>query len=151
MKGERTISILMAEDDPDDQLLNQEAIEEARLGDEIRFVSDGEELLDYLLQRGKYSEPADAPRPDLIILDLNMPRMDGREALAEIKKYPNLRRIPVVVLTTSRAEEDIVYTYSLGVSGYITKPARFDEMVSAMKAVGRYWFETVQLPTEEHQ
>ncbi|NLG73195.1 MAG: response regulator [Chloroflexi bacterium] len=150
MKGERTISILMAEDDPDDQLLNQEAIEEARLGDEIRFVSDGEELLDYLLQRGKYSKPADAPRPDLIILDLNMPRMDGREALAEIKKNPKLRRIPVVVLTTSRAEEDIVYTYSLGVSGYITKPARFDEMVSAMKAVGRYWFETVQLPPDEH-
>ena len=135
--------ILMAEDDPDDRLLTREAWAENRLINDLYFVEDGVELLDYLHRRGKY---ADAPRPDLILLDLNMPRKDGREALAEIKTDPNLRCIPVVVLTTSKAEGDILRSYDLGVSGFITKPVTFDELVEAMRIVGEYWFAIVKLP-----
>ena len=137
------VVILMAEDDSDDRLLTREAWAESRLINDLYFVEDGVELLDYLHRRGKY---ADAPRPDLILLDLNMPRMDGREALAEIKTDPDLRCIPVVVLTTSAAEEDIVRSYDLGVSGFITKPVTFDELVEAMRIVGEYWFAIVKLP-----
>jgi CheY-like chemotaxis protein len=140
--------ILMAEDDPDDRLLSQEALAEANITPRLRFVEDGEELIDYLCNRGKYSSDGAAPKPALILLDLNMPRMDGREALRQIKSHPQLRCIPVVVLTTSQAEEDIVKTYELGVSGYITKPSHFRDLVKAMEAVGRYWFDLVVLPPE---
>ncbi len=140
------ITILMAEDDPDDRLLTREALVENRLLNGLLFVEDGEELLDYLHGCGQYAAPASAPRPDLILLDLNMPRKDGREALAEIKAAPDLRRIPIVVLTTSKAEEDILRSYDLGVSGFITKPVTFEGLVQAMKAVARYWFQIVELP-----
>lgn len=142
------ITILMADDDPDDRMLTKDALEEARLANDLHFVEDGEELMDYLHRRGKYAEMAQSPRPGLILLDLNMPRKDGREALREIKAEPDLRRIPVVVLTTSKADEDIYRTYDLGVSSFITKPVSFDSLVEIMKALGKYWFEIVELPPE---
>ena len=145
IKG-KSITILVAEDDEDDRLLMQEALEENRLANDLHFVEDGEELMEYLQQRGKYSDPKSAPRPSLILLDLNMPRKDGREALKEIKEDPNLRKIPIVVLTTSKAEEDILRTYDLGVSSFIAKPVVFDSMVQIMKMIGTYWFEIVELP-----
>jgi CheY-like chemotaxis protein len=139
------IVILMAEDDADDRLLVREAFEESRLLNELRFVEDGEELMEYLRREGKYAAAA-APRPGLILLDLNMPRMDGREALKAIKDDAELRRIPVVVMTTSKAEEDIVRSYDSGASSYITKPVTFDRLVELMKALGQYWIEFVELP-----
>ena len=139
--------ILMAEDDPDDRLLSKEALAEANVNYDLRFVMDGEELLDYLCSRDEYQNSEHAPRPDLILLDLNMPRKDGREALQEIKADPQLWSIPVVVLTTSRSEEDVVRSYDLGVSGYVTKPVRFEKLVEVMKTIGKYWFEMVELPS----
>lgn len=145
----RPITILMADDDEDDRMLAKEALEECRLANDLHFVPDGEALMDYLCQRGKYSDLAHSPRPGLILLDLNMPRKDGREALTEIKANPDLRHIPIVVLTTSKAEEDIYRSYDLGANSYITKPVTFDSLVEVMKALGRYWFEIVELPGEE--
>lgn len=145
----KLISILMADDDEDDRQLAQEALEESRLVNELRFVMDGEELMDYLYHRGKYEDPASSPRPGIILLDLNMPRKDGREALKEIKSDSELRRIPVVVLTTSDAEEDIIRSYDMGVNSFIKKPVTFDGMVEIMKALGDYWFQIVELPPSE--
>lgn len=142
----KPVVILMAEDDPDDRFLSREALVEAHLANELHFVEDGEQLLDYLQHQGAYVNPAAAPRPGLILLDLNMPRKDGREALAEIKANPNLRCIPIVVLTTSQAEEDILQTYELGVSGYVTKPVTLNGLINVMKTIGKYWFEIVELP-----
>lgn len=142
----KSISILMADDDEDDRMMAEEALKEAKLLNPIRFVTDGEELLDYLYRRGKYSNGADAPRPGLILLDLNMPKKDGREALREIKEDPELRQIPIVVLTTSIAEEDIYRTYNLGVNSYITKPVAFEGLVEVMKSLANYWFNIVRLP-----
>ena len=142
----KSVTILVAEDDEDDRLLMQEALEENRLANDLHFVNDGVELLDYLNRRGDYSDPRVSPRPSLILLDLNMPRKDGREALKEIKADPALRQIPIVVLTTSKAEEDILRTYDLGVSSFIAKPVVFDSMVQIMKTLGTYWFEIVELP-----
>ena len=140
------ITILMADDDPDDRMLAREALEEIRLANPIYFVEDGVELMDYLYHRGKYSKPNDFPRPGLILLDLNMPRQNGREVLKKIKSDPELRAIPVVVLTTSKAEEDIYRTYDLGASSFITKPVTFDGLVKVMKTLKRYWFGIVELP-----
>lgn len=137
------IIILMADDDADDRMLAKEALEESRVLNELHFVEDGEELIEFLKQRGKY---ADAPRPGLILLDLNMPRKDGREALKEIKADSGLRRIPVVVMTTSKAEEDIFRSYDLGASSFITKPVTFDRLVELMRTLGHYWVEFVELP-----
>ncbi len=133
----------MADDDADDRMLTKEALEESRVLNDLRFVEDGEELMEYLNRRGKF---ADAPRPGLILLDLNMPRKDGREALKEIKADPHLRRIPVVVMTTSKAEEDVFRSYDLGASSFITKPVTFDRLVELMKTLGQYWVEFVELP-----
>jgi two-component system response regulator len=140
------IVILMADDDADDRMLTKEALEESKVLNELRFVEDGEELMDYLKQRGKFADDGAAPQPGLILLDLNMPKKDGREALKEIKADPDLRRIPVVVMTTSKAEEDIFRSYDFGASSYITKPVTFDRLVDLMKALGRYWIEFVELP-----
>ncbi len=140
------ITILMADDDPEDRMLAQEAFDESRISNALQFVEDGEQLTDYLYERGKYSEKGTAPRPGLILLDLNMPRKDGREVLKEIKSDPDLRRIPVVILTTSKAEEDIIRTYDLGVNSYITKPVTFAGLVDVIKAFGQYWFSIVELP-----
>lgn len=140
------ITILMADDDPDDRQLTREAFEENHLANELRFVEDGEELLDYLHQRGKYAAEGTAPTPGLILLDLNMPRKDGREALQEIKADPRLRAIRVVVMTTSKAEEDVLRTYNLSASSYITKPVTFERLVEVVKTLGKYWLEIVELP-----
>ena len=144
-QGKR-ITILLAEDDADDRLLVREALSEGRVLNELRCVEDGEELLDYLRRRGPYADPETSPRPGLVLLDLNMPRKDGREALREIKADPDLKRIPVVVMTTSKAEEDILSSYDLGASSYITKPVTFERLVELMKVMGRYWIEFVELP-----
>ncbi|MCX7867815.1 response regulator [Limisphaera sp. VF-2] len=150
MKGkERPITILMADDDPDDRELTREAFRESRLANEFHTVEDGEELLDYLHRRGRYAALNGAPLPGLILLDLNMPRKDGREALREIKSDPHLRRIPIVVLTTSKAEEDILRSYDLGVNSYVTKPVTFQSLVELVRVLGRYWFEVVELPPDE--
>jgi CheY-like chemotaxis protein len=141
------MTILLAEDDPEDRELTKEAMAESHLANEIRFVTDGQDLMDYLRREGEYKgSGADVPTPGIILLDLNMPRMDGREALAEIKGDPDLRQIPVVVLTTSKAEEDIVGTYDLGVNSFITKPVTFAALVEVMQTWSRYWFEIVDLP-----
>lgn len=145
-KPSKTITILVAEDDEDDRMLMQDALEENRLSNDLHFVGDGEELMEYLHRTGKYSDPNTSPRPSLILLDLNMPRKDGREALKEIKADPELRQIPIVVLTTSKAEEDILRTYDLGVSSFIAKPVVFDSMVEIIKTLGNYWFQIVELP-----
>ena len=138
--------ILMADDDADDRMLAKEALEESRVINDLRFVEDGEALMDYLCRRGKYADEDASPRPGLILLDLNMPKKDGREALKEIKDDPELRRIPIVVMTTSQAEEDIFRSYDLGASSFITKPVTFDRLVELMKTLGNYWVEFVQLP-----
>jgi CheY-like chemotaxis protein len=142
----RPITILMAEDDADDRQLTREAFEEARLANDLRFVEDGAELMDYLKRRGKYADPASSPRPGLILLDLNMPRKDGRQALEEIKADPELRRIRVVIMTTSKAEADILRSYELSASSYITKPVTFERLVEVVKTLGKYWLEIVELP-----
>lgn len=142
----KSITILLADDDADDRLLVQEAFEENHLINVLETVEDGEELLDYLYQRGRFFA---APRPNLILLDLNMPRKSGLEALREIKADADLRRIPVIVLTTSKAEEDILRSYDLGVNSFIVKPVTFDSLVTLVKALDSYWFQIVQLPTAE--
>ncbi len=150
--SERTkaITILMADDDADDRLMTKEAFEESRLANDLRFVEDGVELLDYLRRRGKYADVASSPRPGLILLDLNMPKMDGREALREIKADPKLKSIRVVILTTSKAEEDIYRTYNLSAASYITRPVTFAGMAEVIKTLGKYWLEIVELPAEEN-
>ncbi len=145
MSTARPISILYAEDDEEDRSMVLEAMKESRLANRIRTVADGEELLEYLQRRGRHADRAEG-LPGLILLDLNMPRLDGREALRAIKADPRLRRIPVVVLTTSRAEEDILRTYDLGVSSFIVKPVTFDALVETVRTLDKYWFEIVELP-----
>ena len=146
LQRSKPITILMADDDPDDRQLTREAFEENHLANDLRFVEDGEELLDYLHQRGKYAAPGAAPVPGLILLDLNMPRKDGREALQEIKSDPRFRAIRVIVLTTSKAEEDVVRSYDLSAASYITKPVTFESLVDVVKTLGKYWLEIVELP-----
>lgn len=142
----KAITILMADDDADDRQMTLEAFSESRLANDLRFVEDGAELMDYLFRRNKYSDPASSPRPGLILLDLNMPKKDGREALREIKADPRLRNIRVVVMTTSKAEEDIVRTYDLGAESYVTKPVTFTSLVDVVRTLGKYWLEIVELP-----
>lgn len=144
----RPVTILMADDDPEDREFAREALEGSRLANDFRTVSDGVELLAYLRREGEWGEPGSAPRPGLILLDLKMPRMDGLEALREIRSDPELRNLPVVVLTTSGADEDIARSYELGANSYIRKPVTFEGLVEALGAVGRYWFEVVEIPGE---
>lgn len=145
-KNRKPIDILLAEDDEDDYLLIAEALEESRLANKVHWVKDGEELMDYLYRRGNYAKPEESPSPGIILLDLNMPRKDGREALKEIKSDPGLRKIPIIVLTTSKAEEDILRSYDLGVNSFIRKPVQFEAFVEIVKVLGKYWFEIVELP-----
>jgi CheY-like chemotaxis protein len=147
----KPITILYADDDAEDRMLVKDAWEESRLANELHFVEDGEELLEYLRRKGKYADLAGSPLPGMILLDLNMPRKDGREALQEIKADPRLRSIPVVVLTTSKAEEDILKAYDLGVNSFILKPVTFDSLVEITKALSKYWFEVVELPPSSVQ
>jgi len=146
MSRDEPIHILLAEDDPDDQLLTRRALEASPVTVAMTVVEDGAELMQYLRREEQYG--ATAERPDLILLDLNMPRMDGREALREIKTDAELRRIPVVVLTTSEAERDILESYNLGVNAFVTKPVSFDALADAMEALGEFWFDFVRLPPE---
>lgn len=143
----QAISILMAEDDSDDRLLVKDAFQESRIANDLHFVENGAELLEYLRRQGKYKDGHDFP--DLILLDLNMPRKGGREALQEIKADPNLRHIPVVVLTTSKAEEDILSSYDMGAAGYITKPVTFEALIEITRGLTEYWVQIVRLPAKK--
>jgi len=143
---QRSIVILMAEDDPDDQKITKKAFERARVRNRLLFVNDGQELLDYLHREERYADKEEFPDVDLVLLDLNMPRKDGRTALAEIRADAKLRHLPVVAMTTSRAEQDILRTYQLGVNSYITKPVTFEELVTAVRELSTYWVEIVRLP-----
>lgn len=140
------VSILLADDDADDREMTIDACRECRFANEIEVVEDGEELLEYLRGQGRYSARTGQANPRLILLDLRMPRMDGFEVLTALKADPKLRTIPVVVLTTSEAEEDIVRSYELGVNSFVTKPVTFAGLVQAVKTLGTYWFELVELP-----
>ena len=142
----KSIIILYAEDDEEDRMLIEDALEESKLANELHFVVDGEDLMDYLYRRSGYEKYRDMPYPGLILLDLNMPKKDGREALKEIKSDPKLRHIPVIVLTTSKAEEDIIRSYDLGVNSFIKKPVTFESLVEIIKTLGKYWFDIVELP-----
>ena len=148
MASTKSSVILMADDDADDRLLAKDALNECKITNALHFVENGEELLDYLRQEGKYASLANTPRPGLILLDLNMPRKDGREALQEIKADPMLRSIPVVVLTTSKADTDISRIYDLGANSFITKPVSFDALIKVMSDLVHYWFELVELPPQ---
>jgi CheY-like chemotaxis protein len=141
------ITILICDDDEDDRMLTQQALEDAHISNALRFVEDGEQLLDYLYQQGQYAgETGAAPRPGLILLDLNMPKLDGREALQRIKGDPTLVDIPIVILTTSGLDADVIRSYRLGVNSFITKPVTFSGLVEAMNVLGKYWLEIVELP-----
>jgi CheY-like chemotaxis protein len=139
-------SILVAEDDPDDRQWIRDALAECHLGLQINFVADGEELMDFLLHRGKYAVTSNLAYPGLVLLDLNMPKKDGRESLKEIKSDPRLRHIPIIVLTTSKAEEDTFRTYNLGANSVIHKPVTVDDLVRIMQTLTDYWFKTAELP-----
>ncbi len=144
----KTQVVLMAEDDSDDRLLAQEAAHEAGMDCDLRFVENGAELVDYLRRQNRFAAPASSPRPNLILLDLNMPRKDGREALIDIKADPELRKIPVIVFTTSKSDTDIAKIYELGANSFISKPTAFEALVKVMKSIGQYWFGVVLLPVK---
>ncbi len=148
MESRKSVVILVADDDPEDCMLISDAFKEGLLVNGLRFVGDGEELMDYLRRQGKYRDHSASPRPGIILLDLNMPKKDGREALKEIKSDPDLRSIPIVILTTSKEEEDILRSYDLGANSYITKPVTFPGLVSAIKSLGKYWLQIVELPQD---
>ena len=139
------VTVLLADDDPDDRMLVEEAFGEIDSSYDLRFVDDGEELMDYLRREGRFTEEA-APKPALILLDLNMPKKDGREAACEIKADPALRRIPIVVLTTSTSEEDVLHTYGVGVNSFVSKPVTFEGMLALAREVSTFWIETIDLP-----
>lgn len=144
----RPITILIADDDPDDRQMIKEAFDASCLSTDVRFVEDGVELINYLKRQDDFATPDRSPRPGLILLDLNMPRKDGWEALAEIKADPALRMIPVLVLTTSKADHDVLRSYELAASSYITKPVSFHDLMETIQSLGKYWFEIVQLPQD---
>lgn len=148
MKDSSTVKILVADDDEDDRMLINDAFEESRLTNPVDFVTDGEELMDYLKRRGKFEHLSKEELPGIILLDLNMPKKDGRTALREIREDEALRNIPIVVLTTSKSEEDILRTYNLGVNSFITKPVTFDGLVDVVKVLGKYWIEIVAIPAK---
>lgn len=140
----RAIDILLVEDDPGDELITREAFEHNKLNNRLHVARDGEEGLNYLYQRGEYEH---APRPDLILLDLNLPKYDGRQLLQKIKSDPDLSRIPVVVLTTSSAEEDILRSYKLHANAYVTKPVDLDQFMNAVRQIDEFFLQVVRLPT----
>ena len=147
-KLKKSAPILIAEDDEEDRELIKDAFDECGLSNDLIFVNDGVELTDYLRRLGKYANQQKYPMPGIVLLDLNMPRKDGRQVLSEIKTDPELRKIPVTVLTTSKAEEDVVRSYRLGVNSFIIKPVTFEALVKVMSTIGKYWFEIVELPLD---
>ena len=148
-KAAEAALILMAEDDPEDAMLARDALHEAKLLNPLVVVEDGQQLMDYLHRTGAFAPPYPAVHPGIILLDLNMPRMDGKEALAEIRSDPKLRDIPVLVLTTSKAEEDVLRSYELGANSFIVKPVTFEGLVDVMRSIETYWFEIVRLPAHQ--
>jgi CheY-like chemotaxis protein len=148
MTKKKRIHILLAEDDEDDRMLTEQAFEEGKLTNKLTFVKDGKELMDYLFHENGYNE-SNAPKPGLILLDLNMPKMDGRECLKAIKSDDTIKHIPIVILTTSKSEQDIFKSYNLGVNSFIVKPVTFSELVNIITQLNSYWFEIVQLPSSE--
>ncbi|MCC7245108.1 MAG: response regulator [Saprospiraceae bacterium] len=146
MKNDKQIIVVVADDDEDDRLMTKEAFEESGLPNKVLFVKDGVDLMDYLHRRGQYANPETSPRPGLILLDLNMPRMDGREALKILKSDDELKSIPVTVFTTSKAQEDVVKTYGLGSNCFITKPVTYSELVNTIRQLGTFWFDLVEIP-----
>lgn len=146
MRSKNSVPILIADDDRDDCEMIHDALKESRLLNEVHFVHDGEQLLNFLHAQRHLSQTEKSKLPGLILLDLNMPKMDGREVLKELKKHPELHQIPIIVLTTSQAEEDIVRSYNLGANSFVTKPVEFKTLVQVMRDIGRYWFEIVELP-----
>ena len=152
MAKNRSVVILLAEDDDDDYLLMKQAFQKARIANELHRVRNGEELMELLLWRSGErhdSPPRSGPWPSLILLDLNMPKMDGRQALREIKAHPELCRIPVVVLTTSQQDEDVLRSYQAGANSYIRKPVTFEQLVEMVRTLEKYWFEIVELPASD--
>lgn len=145
----KPVTILVADDDPDDRKLTQEAFSESKLANDLRFVEDGVEVFDYLNRIGKFADPATSPWPSILLLDLNMPRMDGREVLVELKKNPRYAGIRVIVMTTSKSEADINKAYLLNAASYITKPVTFDSLVNVVTTLGKYWLEIVELPDND--
>ena len=145
----RPAIILLAEDDLGDQELTKRALEEGKVENELYIVKDGEEALDYLFRRGRYTDPETSPQPDLFLLDLNMPKLDGRQVLKQIRSIQELRNIRVVVLTTSHQEEDITRSYDLGVHSYITKPVDLDQFFNVIRTLEEYWFQIVVLPPKD--
>jgi len=146
MKKAKPSIILLVEDDRGSQELTRRALGEGKIRNELRIVEDGEEALAYLFRRGKYKDPATSPKPDLLLLDLNLPRVDGREVLERIRGDSKLRRMVVVVLTTSQQEEDILRSYELGCNSFITKPVDINQFIQVIQALERYWFQIVVLP-----
>ncbi|MCG6168743.1 response regulator [Leptospira sp. FAT2] len=146
IKNQNSIHILVAEDDPDDRLLMRDGFRENNLINPLHFVKDGEELFEFLQNKGEYSDIVKYPRPGIILLDLNMPKMDGREVLKTIKTIPEFKKIPVIVLTTSREEEDMLQTYDLGANSFIRKPVEFGAFMETIRTLGQYWLEIVELP-----
>ncbi len=138
--------MLIAEDDPDDRQWIKEALAETQVNAEVRFVEDGEDLMDFLFHRGKYKTTSTLSYPGVILLDLNMPKKDGREALKEIKSDPRLRHIPIIILTTSKSKEDVFRTYDLGANSVILKPLKFSGYVDIMRNLKQFWFEMIELP-----
>jgi len=138
--------ILLVEDNRADQELTRRALEEGKIRNELRIVEDGEEALAYLFRTGKYKDPATSPKPDLLLLDLNLPRVDGREVLEQVRADAKLRRMAVVVLTTSRQEQDILRSYEVGCNSFITKPVDLDQFIRVVQTLEEYWFQIVVLP-----
>jgi CheY-like chemotaxis protein len=145
-KAAEPLCILIAEDNEDDYLLARDALKECNPEIDLRWVKDGEDLMDYLLHRGVYKDSVEFPLPNLLLLDLSMPRKNGREALKEIRALPGLRRLPIVVLTTSHSEEDILFSYDQGANSFISKPIGFEPFVQVMRSICGYWFGHTALP-----
>lgn len=147
----KNATILLVEDDPGDQELTRRALEEDVVRTDLRIVNDGKEALDYLHREGAFTDPENSPRPDLILLDLNMPRVDGRQVLEQVRKNPDISRIPVIALTTSDEEEDVLRSYDLGCKSFIKKPVEIDKFVDTIRDLQHYWFELVTLPPDSPQ
>ncbi len=141
-------TILLVEDDPGDQELTRRALQDDIIRVDLRVVSDGKEALDYLLRKGEFEDPRDSPRADMILLDLNMPRVDGKQVLERMRDDPDLGQIPVIVLTTSKEEEDVMRSYDLGCKSFIQKPVEVEKFISAIRELRHYWLDLVTLPTD---
>lgn len=149
MDSTKSVTIAIAEDDPDDRMMIEDALRDCHILNPVDFLEDGEALMRYLRREAEYAGLAGSDLPGLILLDLNMPRKDGREALAEIKSDPDLRHVPVIVMTTSRSPDDVAATYDIGANSYVAKPILYEELLEVLQTLGKYWLEVVDLPGGE--